>query len=42
MDRVGIDLCHWLGHDYLVVVDLYSFYILVEKMNKTDGESVSR
>ena len=27
MDRVGIDMCHWLGQDFLVMVDLFSFYI---------------
>ena len=27
MDHVGIDMCHWLGQDFLVMVDLFSFYI---------------
>ena len=40
MDRVGIDMCHWMGQDYLVMVNLYSFYIWVERLKKKDSEKV--
>ena len=37
---VGSDLLHWNGQDFVVVVDYYSRYWDVEKLYKTDADTV--
>ena len=37
---VGSDLLHWNGQDFVVVVDYYNRYWDVEKLYKTDADTV--
>ena len=38
--RVGTDLYEWNGHTYLLVVDYYSRYIEVARLNRTTADEV--
>ncbi|XP_065176300.1 uncharacterized protein K02A2.6-like [Sycon ciliatum] len=39
-ERVGVDLCHYNGHDYLVVVDYFSRYIHASPVRSTTSQSI--
>ena len=38
--KVGTDLFHWKNHQYLLVVDYYSRYIEISKLNGTTADDV--
>lgn len=38
--RVGADLCELNGHNYLIVVDYYSGFIEVDRLQSTNGQQV--
>ena len=38
--KVGTDLFHWKSNQYLLIVDYYSRYIEISKLNRTTAEDI--
>ena len=42
MERLGCDLYHWGGHDFLVTVDRFSGYIWTHRLSRTGTDQVTK
>ena len=42
MDRLGVDLFHLEGKDFLIMVDMYSNYKWIKELKRTHAEDIIR